>query len=52
MDNPPQIVLPCLDEADALPATLAALEKVMKAAGVPVPPRTKLENTRRGFDNR
>jgi glycosyltransferase involved in cell wall biosynthesis len=25
MDNPPQIVLPCLDEADALPATLAAL---------------------------
>lgn len=25
MDNPPLIVLPCLDEADALPATLAAL---------------------------
>jgi glycosyltransferase involved in cell wall biosynthesis len=25
VDNPPQIVLPCLDEADALPATLAAL---------------------------
>ncbi|WP_308258154.1 glycosyltransferase family 2 protein [Pseudonocardia lacus] len=25
MDNPPQIVLPCLDEADALPATLTAL---------------------------
>jgi len=34
------------------PATLVALEKVMKAAGVQVPPRTKLENTRRGFDNR
>jgi glycosyltransferase involved in cell wall biosynthesis len=25
MDNPPLIVLPCLDEADALPTTLAAL---------------------------
>lgn len=25
MDNPPQIVLPCLDEADALPATLSEL---------------------------
>ncbi len=25
MDNPPQIVLPCLDEADALPATLTGL---------------------------
>ena len=25
MANPPQIVLPCLDEADALPATLAGL---------------------------
>ena len=25
MDNPPLIVLPCLDEADALPATLTAL---------------------------
>jgi glycosyltransferase involved in cell wall biosynthesis len=25
VDNPPLIVLPCLDEADALPATLAAL---------------------------